>query len=58
MNMDKQKLAEAIIDLDSLKYDVGQVAISIHGHEQLPWLFLRFEALRDKLAKLKEAEKC
>lgn len=56
--MDKIKLAEAIVDLDSLKYSVGEIVIRHRGHEQLPWLLLRFEALRDKLKNLKESEKC
>jgi hypothetical protein len=53
-----QKIAEAVIDLDSIKYDVGAFIVGNRAQEQLPWLFLRFEALRDKIKKLKETEAC
>jgi len=56
MDSRQQKIAELIIDLDGLKYDVGSFIITKSPSQE--WINARFEALRDKLKKLKEEKTC
>lgn len=51
-----QKIAEIILELDTLKHEVVTLILGDMAEKHIPYLFIRFGVLKDKILKLKEKQ--